>query len=138
MDLLIRFGISLPKGLSEKFDRLIAAKGYTNRSEAIRDLIRAELVQKEWHDNKEVAGAIILIYDHHQRELLDKITDIQHDHQTMIISTQHVHLDHHHCLEIVAVKGRAAQAQQLADKLKAVKGIKHAALTFSSTGKELP
>lgn len=134
---LIRFGISLDKELSEQFDQRIKHKAYTNRSEAIRDLIRQDLVHQEWQEGEEVAGAVTLIYDHHKRELLNKITDIQHDFQQVIISAQHVHLDHHNCLEIVAVKGNPAMVQHLADRLKAVKGVRHTTLSMSTTGKGL-
>ncbi len=131
---LFRFGISLPKDLLDKFDKLIKAKNYSNRSEAFRDLIRQELVKKEWQEGDSIAGAITLIYDHHKRELVNKLTDIQHDHQKVIISTQHIHLDHDNCLEIIAVKGRPREAQKLADTLKSVKGVKHGTLSMSSTG----
>jgi len=134
---LIRFGISLDKGLSERFDELIRRRAYTNRSEAIRDLIRQDLVEQEWLHGSEVAGAITLIYNHHKRELLNKITDIQHDFQNVIISAQHIHLDHHNCLEIIAVKGNPAEVQKLASTLKAVKGVKHSTLSMSTTGKAL-
>jgi CopG family nickel-responsive transcriptional regulator len=137
MSELIRFGVSLPRDLLEKFDRRIRDKKYTNRSEALRDLIREDLVRKEWQENKLVAGAIILIYDHHKRELLDKVIDIQHDFQDSIISTQHVHLDHHNCLEIIALRGRSERARRLTDMLRALKGIKHAALSMSTTGQEI-
>ncbi len=132
---LFRFGISLPKDLIDKFDRLIREKNYTNRSKALGDLIRQELIKREWREGKEIAGAITLIYDHHKRELLNKITDIQHDFQKIIISTQHIHLDHNNCLEIVAIKGNPKEAQKLADTLKSIKGVKHATLSMSSTGK---
>ena len=134
---LIRFGISLDKELSERFDELIRRKAYTNRSEAIRDLIRQDLVEQEWLHGSEVAGAITLIYNHHKRELLNKITDIQHDFQNAIISAQHIHLDHHNCLEIIAVKGNPVEVQKLASMLKAVKGVKHSTLSMSTTGKAL-
>jgi CopG family transcriptional regulator, nickel-responsive regulator len=134
---LIRFGISLDSELSRKFDERIKRKAYTNRSEAIRDLIRQDLVQQEWLQGNEVAGAITLIYDHHKRELLNKITDIQHDFQKLIISAQHIHLDHHNCLEIIAVKGNPAEAEKLAASLKAVKGVRHSTLSMSTTGKAL-
>jgi CopG family nickel-responsive transcriptional regulator len=134
---LIRFGISLDKELSERFDELIRRKAYTNRSEAIRDLIRQDLVEQEWLHGSEVAGAITLIYNHHKRELLNKIIDIQHDFQNSIISAQHIHLDHHNCLEIIAVKGNPTEVQKLASMLKAVKGVKHSTLSMSTTGKAL-
>ncbi len=97
MSELVRFGVSLEKSLLDKFDRLIRERRYTNRSEALRDLIRQELVKKTWSEDLEVAGAITFIFDHHQRDLLNRITDIQHDYQKLIISTQHVHLDHDNC-----------------------------------------
>jgi len=134
---LIRFGISLDGELSKKFDERIKRKAYTNRSEAIRDLIRQDLVQQEWLQGSEVAGAITLIYDHHKREVLNKITDIQHDFQQEIISSQHVHLDHHNCLEIIAVKGNPEEVEKLAAMLKAVKGVRHSTLSMSTTGKAI-
>ena len=137
MSSLIRFGISLDKELSDKFDENIKLRSYGSRSEAVRDLIREYLVRSEWDEGAEVAGAVTLIYDHHKRELLNRITGIQHDYQEVIISAQHVHLDHHNCLEIVAVKGAPSRVRELADKLKAVKGVMHATLSMSSTGKGL-
>jgi len=134
---LFRFGISLPKDLLDKFDKLIKEKNYPNRSEAFRDLIRQELVKKEWQVSGAIAGAITLIYNHHKRELVNKLTDIQHGHQKVIISTQHIHLDHDNCLEIIAIKGYPQEAQKLADTLKSVKGVKHGTLTMSSTGEGL-
>jgi len=134
MSNIFRFGISLPKDLIDKFDRLIKDRKYTNRSKAFGDLIRQELVKREWQEGKKIAGAVILIYDHHKRELLNKITDVQHDFQKVIISTQHIHLDHNNCLEIIAIKGDPKEAQNLADTLKAIKGVKHATLSMSSTG----
>lgn len=137
MSKIFRFGVSLDKDLLNKFDRLIKEKNYTNRSEALRDLIRQELVKKEWQQLGEVAGAITLIYDHHKRELVNKLMDIQHDFGRMIISTQHIHLDHDNCLEIIAVKSKAGEAQKLSDNLKAVKGVKHVTLAMSSTGRNI-
>jgi CopG family transcriptional regulator, nickel-responsive regulator len=137
MSEIVRFGVSLDKVLLDRFDRLIREKRYASRSEAFRDLIRQELVRKEWQENREVAGAITFIFDHHQRDLLNKITDIQHDFQKLIISTQHIHLDHDNCLEIVAVRGRAKEVKRLSDMLTAVKGIRHGSLSMSSTGKEI-
>ncbi|MBT9148266.1 MAG: putative nickel-responsive regulator [Syntrophomonadaceae bacterium] len=134
---LFRFGISLEKELLDKFDHLIRKKNYTNRSEAFRDLIRQELIRKEWQQNREVAGAITLIYDHRKRELLNKLTGIQHDFQNLIISAQHIHLDRNNCLEIIVVKGSSKKAQKLVDTLKSVKGVKHGALNMSTTGREI-
>ncbi|NTV28760.1 MAG: nickel-responsive transcriptional regulator NikR [Candidatus Omnitrophica bacterium] len=134
---LVRFGISLEGDLSKQFDALIKRKGYSNRSEAVRDLIRQDLVGQQWQDGDEIAGAITFIYDHHKRQLLNKITDIQHDFQKVIISSQHIHLDHDNCLEIVAVKGRPVEVLKLANLLKTLKGVKHGTLGITSTGKGL-
>lgn len=131
---LIRFGISIEKELSDKFDRFIKEKNYTNRSEAIRDLIRETFVKEAWRQNKNVSGAINMVYDHHQRELVDKIIGIQHDFSRFIISSQHVHLNHHDCLEIVVVKGTSKDIQKLADRLKSIKGVKHVNLAIAAAG----
>ena len=135
MSTLFRFGISIDKTLLDKFDRLIREQKYTNRSEAFRDLIREELVKRAWREGKQVAGAITFIYDHHQRDLLSRIVDTQHHYQKLIISTQHIHLDHENCLEIVAVKGNSREVQKLADTLKSIKGVRHGTLSMSSIGK---
>lgn len=137
MSKLVRFGISLNRELLEKFDRLAKERNYTSRSEAFRDLMRQELVHKQWQDGKEIAGAITLIYDHHKRELVNRLMDIQHDFGTIIISSQHVHLDHSNCLEIIAFKGSPKQAQRLADSLRSVKGVKHGTLSMSTTGRDM-
>jgi CopG family nickel-responsive transcriptional regulator len=134
MSKIIRFGVSLEEALLHNFDSLIKRRKYTNRSEAIRDLIRQELLKKDFEEDREVAGAITFIYDHHQRDLLHKIIDVQHDHQHIIQSSQHIHLDHHNCLEIVAVKGNSGKVKKLADTLKALKGVKHGSLSVSGTG----
>ena len=134
---LVRFGVSLEKELLDKFDKHIKAKNYLNRSEALRDLIRQELITKEWKSGKEIAGAITLVYNHHKRELVNRLTDIQHDFQKIIISNQHVHLDHDNCLEIIALRGSPKEAERLADTLKAVKGVKHGILSMSTTGKAI-
>ena len=132
---IVRFGISLEKALLSNFDVLIKRHKYTNRSEAIRDLIRHALLKQDLEENEEVAGAVTFIYDHHQRDLLNKIIDVQHDYQDIIQSSQHVHLDHHNCLEIVAVKGNSKKVNNLSDTLKALKGVMHGSLSMSTTGK---
>jgi len=137
MSELFRFGVSLDKALLDKFDRYIRDRNYSNRSEAFRDLIRQELIKKEWQEGDDIAGAITLIYDHHRRDLLNKITDIQHDFQKIILSSQHIHLDHDNCLEIVAVRGGPGQVIKLADMLKSIKGVKHCTLSMSSTGEHI-
>ena len=137
MSKIIRFRISLSSDLSKRFDVRLRKKGYSNRSEAIRDLIRQDLVIEEWLEGSDVAGAITLIYDHHKRELLNKIADIQHDFQKIIVSAQHIHLDHRNCLEIIAVKGDSAKVNKLANMLKAINGVKHSTLSMSTTGRSL-
>ena len=134
---IIRFGVSLEKELLEKFDILIKEKKYPNRSEAIRDLIRENLVKREWVEGKEVAGAITLVFDHHKRDLVNILTDTQHDFHQLIISSQHIHLDHDNCLEIIVVRGKPTEVKELADKLRATKGVKYGALSIATTGKEL-
>ncbi|OGJ87445.1 MAG: nickel-responsive regulator [Candidatus Raymondbacteria bacterium RifOxyA12_full_50_37] len=137
MSSLYRFGISLEQDLIKDFDSHIRKQNYRNRSEAIRDLIREALVRKQWEGKDEVAGAITMSYDHHKRTLVNRLMEIQHDFQPSIISSQHVHLDHHNCLEIIAVKGRASEIQKLADALKANTGVKHVTLSMSTTGRIL-
>ena len=134
---LFRFGVSLEKDLLDKFDRLIKAENYPNRSEAFRGLIREKLVKIEWQSGEKVAGAITLVYDHHKRDLLNILTDIQHDFHNLIISGQHIHLDHNNCLEIIVVKGRPKEIENLANKLKSIKGVKHSQLSMTSTGEKL-
>ena len=137
MSELIRFGVSLEKELLQKFDKHIKKENYTNRSNAIADLIRDKLIRQEWAEDKEVAGAIIMVFDHHQRDLVNNLTNIQHDYHKYIISSQHIHLDHDNCFEIVVVKGKPNQLEELANKLKAAKGVKHASLSLATTGKEV-
>ncbi len=137
MSKLVRFGVSLEKELLERFDRRIREKHYPNRSEAFRDLIREDLVKKEWVEGKDVAGAITLVYDHHRRELVNKLIDIQHDFHELIVSSQHIHMDESNCLEIIAVKGNPKRIEELAYKMKSTKGVKHGSLVMASTGKGL-
>lgn len=126
---LTRFGISIDQNLLEQFDRLSEQKGYGNRSEAIRDLIRAALVEeRERQDDVEAVGTITLVYDHHTRDLSDKLTEHQHSHHDAIVSALHVHLDQHHCLEVVVVRGKASKVRRLADELIGTKGVKHGKL----------
>jgi len=129
---LYRFGISLDRELIEAFDRHIKAQGYQSRSEALRDLIREALLHKTTIEGGLVAGAIVMTYDHHKRELVNRLIDIQHDFHDLIISTQHVHLDHENCLEVIAVKGNAPEIEQLSSALKVLVGVKHLDLSLSS------
>ena len=137
MDGLVRFGVSLERRLLDEFDRHLKRKRYTSRSEALRDLIRDRLVGEEWDENRETVGTITFVYDHHVRDLTGKLTDIQHAHSGQILSGMHVHLDHHHCLEVLVVKGKGSDIKKVADALVSVKGVKHGKLTMTTTGKAL-
>ena len=135
---LTRFGVSIPDSLLGDFDRLIARKGYQNRSEAIRDMIRDSLVTEEWRaGNKEMVGTISLVYSHHTRELSRILTRLQHDHYRTILSTLHIHMDEHHCLEVLVVKGKGEEIRKIGDRLIGTKGVKHGRLSLTSTGKNL-
>ena len=132
MSELYRFGMSLEKALIDDFDKHITSQNYKNRSEAIRDLIREELSKKRISEGGTVAGAITMTYDHHKRDLVNKLLDLQHDFQSLIISAQHVHLDHHHCLEIIAIKGKAREIESLASALRAQIGVLQVNLSVSA------
>ena len=137
MDKLSRFGVSIGRDLLDRFDALVTERGYASRSEAFRDLIRGSLVEEEWRKGFEVAGAITLVYDHHKKDLVNRLTDLQHDSHDLIVSTQHIHLDHDHCLEIIAVRGRAPEVRRLAGALRSVKGVLQGTVNMTSTGKKL-
>ena len=138
MGTTIRFGVSLDEVLLEKFDSLCAENGYKNRSEAVRDLIRNALVQQEWKDlGKEIVGTLTLIYDHHQSDLAQKITSIQHDALEVIITTLHVHIDECNCMEVLVLRGPGEKIRDTAQRLISTKGIKHGKLNLSTTGKDL-
>ncbi len=134
---IIRFGVSMEKKLLEKFDKFLKKNGYKNRSEGIRDLIRKTLVEQEWQKGKFVAGSINLVYNHHKRDLVSKIMDIQHHFHNNVISTQHIHMDDENCLEIIAVKGKTEKIINLYNKLKALKGVKYSSLSKATTGKRI-
>lgn len=134
---LVRFGVSLGKDLLDRFDALIAERRFASRSEAFRDLIRGALVEEEWRKGGEVAGAVTLVYDHHRKDLVNRLTEIQHDAHGLIVSTQHIHLDHDHCLEIIAVRGRAAAVRRLADALRSVNGVLRGTVSMAGTGRTL-
>jgi CopG family nickel-responsive transcriptional regulator len=135
---LSRIGVAIDSDLLEKFDTLIGQRGYTNRSEAFRDLIRDELVEKTWESpESNVVGTVTLVYDHHVRMLNEKLTGIQHDFHHSILSTLHVHLDHDNCLEVLVVRGRSEDVRKVADVLISTKGVKHGRLTITTTGAEM-
>jgi CopG family nickel-responsive transcriptional regulator len=138
MSRLSRIGVAIDADLLKRFDSLIARRGYTNRSEAFRDLIRDDLVETAWQSpDKEVIGTVTLVYDHHVRRLGDRLTDMQHEFHEHVLSTLHVHLDHHHCLEVLVVKGKASAVQKFADALIATKGVKHGRLTITTPATDL-
>jgi len=138
MEVIKRFGVSIEENLLLKFDEFIRNKNYKNRSEAIRDLIREKFVSDEWEESdKNAAGAVIMVYDHHTRELMDKIINIQHDYENIIISSQHIHMDHHNCMEIIILKGRIKIMFELQAKLKAIKGVKHSILAKSTLAENM-
>jgi CopG family nickel-responsive transcriptional regulator len=135
---LKRFGASIPAELVDAFDRLIAAKGYHNRSEALRDLMRDALVENEWEsDTGEVVGTVTIVYNHEARELSRRITRLQHQAEGSVVCTTHVHLDEHNCMEVVVVRGSAAEVRAIADRLISMKGVKHGKLVCTTTGKSL-
>jgi len=136
MNELIRFGVSIDSKLLKQFDDIITNKGYVNRSEAIRDLIRDLLVTQELADkNAESIGTLTLVYSHDVHELSEKLNEIQHHHHRTIISATHIHLDEHNCLEVLILRGKTKQVQAIADKLLSVKNVRHGKLTFTTTGK---
>ena len=134
----VRFTVSVPGALAKQLDQMVQEKGYDNRSLAVADLIRAGLVEHyQNYGEHEIAGTITLVYDHHKQHVQAALTDIQHDHHNVILSTLHVHLDHHNCLEVLAVRGKAKTVKKIADELIAAKGVKHGKLTITTTGKDL-
>jgi len=135
---LSRIGVAIDSDLLKKFDRRIARRGYSNRSEAFRDLIRDDLVEQNWASpESNVVGTVTLVYDHHVRQLNEKLTSIQHEFHHSILSTLHVHLDHDHCLEVIVVRGKSAEVRKVADSLISAKGVKHGRLTITTSGAEL-
>jgi CopG family transcriptional regulator, nickel-responsive regulator len=134
---LTRFGVSLQDTLIKKFDRLIKKKKYSNRSEAIRDLIRRELVQEEIKSDQQVAGVLNILFDHHKTSMSDKLNSIQHDYFHNIISSTHIHLDHDNCLEVIILKGKSKDIREISDRIIAIKGVKHGELSMTSLGKKL-
>ena len=134
-----RFSVSLPPSLLRQLDRMSGEKGYDNRSLAVADMIRDRLVEhRQKFGSEEICGTITLVYDHHRMHVQETLTEIQHDHHDVILSTVHVHLDHHNCLEVLIVRGTAAVIRKIADELTSAKGVKHGKLTVTTTGKDFP
>ena len=134
---LVRTGLSLEKELLARFDAAIRGKGYQNRSEAIRDLIREHLVEKAMDENRVVVGTLTMVYDHHQPNLSAKLIEAQHAASSKVLAATHVHLDHHNCLEVVIFKGRSGEVQSLTDRILSLRGVKHGHLTITTSGKDL-
>jgi CopG family nickel-responsive transcriptional regulator len=131
---ITRFGVSIEPELLKKFDKMIKKEGYENRSEAIRDLIRKNLLKgKSKNPDENVIGTLTIIYDHHTGNLTNKLLDIQHNHTNEILSTTHIHIDHHNCLEVLVLKGKSGRVQNLADSIKALKGIKNGELVITKS-----
>jgi len=134
MEKITRFGVSIEPDLLKKFDKIIKMEGYTNRSEAIRDLVRKNLIRGEnKNPNAESIGTLTMIYDHHTGNLTNKLLDLQHDHTKEILSTTHIHIDHNNCLEVLVLKGKTGKIQKLADNIKSLKGIKHGELVITKS-----
>lgn len=131
-DRLVRFGVSIEEGLADSFDRLIAGKGYRNRSEAIRDMIRDRLTDQASKGGGRMMGVIVLVYDHHRPHLVERLLEIQHDAGAEVVASQHVHLDHHHCLETIVVRGPAAKLEALQGRMGALKGVGQCRMTKTS------
>jgi CopG family nickel-responsive transcriptional regulator len=137
MSELARTGVSLEEGLLKEFDRLIARRGYKNRSEAVRDLIREALLAETVDANKSVVGTLTLVYDHHVPNLSEKLTATQHGAGAMVLAATHVHLDHHYCLEVIIMKGKSRELQSIADRMLALRGVELGKLVLANSGKEL-
>ena len=136
---LARFGVSLDEGLLKKFDSLCDRQGYSSRSEALRDVIRNALVQDSLQsDNAEAAGVLTLVYDHHVPDLSHKLNQRQHDDYGLVVASMHVHLDHHHCLEILVLKGAAGKLRTLADQLRSIRGVMCGNFSLTAIGADLP
>ena len=136
-DHAIRFSVSLDPQLLEDFDRVLVEKKYETRSEAVRDLIRDKLVVDEWEEKGEAVGTVTIVYDHHQHDLTRKLTSLQHDFHTLILSAMHVHLDHDNCLEVLVVRGPGRKIREISDRLIGTRGVKHGKLTMTTAGAEL-
>ena len=134
---LMRVSFTIERSLYEELEKLLATTQYENRSEFIRDMVRERLVRDSWRRNEEAVGTITMVYDHHQRDLSSAITHVQHEHHDAILATTHVHLTHDLCVEMIMVRGLAAQIESLADELRSRKGVLHVAVSMSSTGKRL-
>ena len=137
MGRLVRFSVAIPQDLLTRFLRVAMKRGASNRSEAIRDLMRDALVREEWRADEEVVGTLTLVYDHHKRELAERLAEVQHDHHDAVLAVTHIHLDHDNCLEMIALRGTASAVRSMADALIGMRGVKHGSLCTTTTGKRL-
>jgi CopG family nickel-responsive transcriptional regulator len=134
---LVRTGLSLERELLKRFDQALERKGYQNRSEAVRDLIRGHLVEEEADQNKILVGTLTFVYDHHRPNLTEKLVEAQHHAAQKVLATTHVHLDHHNCLEVIIMKGRSGDLRRLSDQILSLRGVKHGRLVVTTTGENL-
>ena len=134
---LVRLSLSIEKPLYERLEKLVKSSGCANRSEFVRDLVRRRLVEGEWKADRETLGTVTLLYDHHKRRLGEKLTELQHHHHHAILASTHVHLDRAICAEVIIIRGRASEIRSITDMLRKQKGVLHAELSLSSTGKNL-
>ncbi|MFZ0634010.1 MAG: nickel-responsive transcriptional regulator NikR [Candidatus Acidiferrales bacterium] len=137
MEKIVRTGISLEQSLLDKFDRIISKKGYHNRSEAIRDLLRDYVVGEDVKENRVVVGTLTMVYDHHKPGLSGQLVSLQHDARTNVLAATHVHLDHHNCLEVIIMKGESTEMNRFAGQILSLVGVKHGKLAVTTTGKDL-
>jgi CopG family nickel-responsive transcriptional regulator len=130
---ITRFGVSLPSDILRDFDDQIEKMGYSNRSKAIADLIRSSMVENAWESgNGEIVGVVTMVYDHHTSEVVNKLLALQHDSDIVIYSTMHIHIDHHNCLEMLAIRGKPSEIKAFSDAIKSVRGVKHSGLVITS------
>lgn len=135
---LVRFGVSMESDLLGRFDALIEKRKYANRSEALRDLVRQAIVEEQrQHGQGPMVGVVCLVYDHETGDVAHKLTHIQHESQVEVVSSMHVHLDHHNCLETIVLRGKPVEIQQVADSLTSLRGVKLGKLVMGSTGQGL-
>ena len=137
MGAVARFGVSVEKELLAKFDRLIEKKGYANRSEALRDLMRRALIERAWDENAATVATVTLVYDHDDPGLEAELTEIQHHHHDNVVAAMHSHLDEHDCLQVIILRGKAKAIKHLADELIAAKGVKHGDMVMTAGGKAI-
>jgi len=137
MSKVVRFTVSIEESLLEQFEQYLEGNGFPGRSEGVKHLIRNVLVEDEWQEGAEVAASISIVYDHHKSGLMEKLVSTQHGFDNLVLCSQHVHLDHHNCMEVLVVKGDAGRINGLYAGLKAIKGLKHCTMTKGTTGSNL-